>query len=326
MKLILVTLISLLLPALSQEAPNKKEKLLEALMSAPDLASLNQAIERGKKAGLPEQIFLEARFVFFVNEDDRAALAKLSTKLEAHLPKFSPDNTMLFAVEEDFASIVEYTKALAALEKNDRALFKKHITEAFWLSPSHVAQFAPLINDLRIQEAMNKLTLDLDRKFEDQKSKGKTKSLRSIASDSPAFLIHFWSPWVQQSIAAMEEIANVSKTLIENNISVTSILLSSTDEAKKDAQTFLAGDGAKNPGHWLIDTETSSLGSLMRVSAFPTVVLVSRRGKVLFNGDPADPRMWEKLAELNPKIIPPTIDTVLLKQDPKTFPPAENSK
>lgn len=326
MKLILITLISLLLPALSQEAPNEKEKLLEALMSAPDLASLNQAIEQGKKAGLPEQMFLEARFVFLVNEDDRAALAKLSTKLEAHLPKFSPDNTMLFAVEEDFASIVEYTKALAALEKNDTALFKKHITEAFWLSPSHAAQFAPLINDLRTKEAMNKITLDLNREFENQKSKGETKSLKSIANDSPAFLIHFWSPWVQQSMAAMEEISTVSETLIKNKIPVTSILLSSTDEAKKDAQTFLAGDGAKNPGHWLIDTETSSLGSLMRVSAFPTVVLVSREGKVLFNGDPADARLWDKLAGLNPTIVPPTIDPVLPKQDPNTSPPAENGE
>jgi hypothetical protein len=326
MKLILITLISLLLPALSQEAPNEKEKLLEALMSAPDLASLNQAIEQGKKAGLPEQMFLEARFVFLVNEDDRAALAKLSTKLEAHLPKFSPDNTMLFAVEEDFASIVEYTKALAALEKNDTALFKKHITEAFWLSPSHAAQFAPLINDLRTKEAMNKITLDLNREFENQKSKGETKSLKSIANDSPAFLIHFWSPWVQQSMAAMEEISTVSETLIKNKIPVTSILLSSTDEAKKDAQTFLAGDGAKNPGHWLIDTETSSLGSLMRVSAFPTVVLVSREGKVLFNGDPSDARLWDKLAGLNPTIVPPTIDPVLPKQDPNTSPPAENGE
>ncbi len=38
---------------------------------------------------------------------------------------------MLFAVREDFASIVQYTKALSALQKNEITLFKKHITEAF---------------------------------------------------------------------------------------------------------------------------------------------------------------------------------------------------
>lgn len=38
---------------------------------------------------------------------------------------------MLFAVKEDFARIVQYTKALVALQKNQMTLFKKHITEAF---------------------------------------------------------------------------------------------------------------------------------------------------------------------------------------------------
>lgn len=326
MKLILITFLSLTLPALSQESPDKKDALLEALMNAPDLASLNQAIANGKKAGLPEQIFLESRFVFLVNEDDRPALAALSSELEEHLPKFSSDNTMLFAVEEDFASIVEYTKALAALQKNDNVQFKKHITEAFWLSPSHAAQFAPLINDLRMEEAMKKITLDLTRKFEDQKSDQQSKSLKSIVGESPAFLIHFWSPWVQQSMAAMEEIATVSTTLITNKIPVTSVLLSSTNEAKKDANGFLAGEGSGNPGHWLVDTEKSSLGSLMRVSSFPTVVLVSREGKILFNGDPADGQLWSKLSDLNPKIKSPTIDPVLPKTDPNAAQPAENGK
>ena len=326
MKLILITLLSLLLPAFSQKMPDDKEQLLEALMNAPDLASLDQAIEKGKKAGLPEQMFLEARFVFLVNQDDRAALAALSPKLAAHLPKFSPDNTMLFAVVEDFASIVEYTSALAALEKNDTVLFKKHIMEAFWLSPSHAAQFAPLINELRMAEVMEKITLDLDRKFPDQKSVGKEKSLRSIARESPAVLIHFWSPWVQQSMAAMEEIATVSNTLIKNKIPVASILLSSTNEARKDADNFLGADGAKNPGHWLIDHEKSSLGSLMRVSSFPTVVLVSREGKILFNGDPADDRIWKILAGLNPKITPPTIDPVPPETGSNTTPSGEKGK
>ncbi|MEN8775147.1 MAG: hypothetical protein ABF382_16500 [Akkermansiaceae bacterium] len=326
MKLILISLFSLLLPAISQEIPNEKEKLLEALMNAPDLNSLNQAIEKGKKAGLPRQMFLEARFVFLVNTDDRPALAALSPELETLLPDFSPDNTMLFAVEEDFKSIVEYTKALAALQKHDTALFKKHITEAFWLSPSHATQFAPLINDLRIEEAMKKITLDLNLEFEDQKTEGQKTNLQSILGESSAFLIHFWSPWVQQSMSAMEEISIVSNTLISKNIPVISLLLSSTDEAKKDANDFLSGDGAKNPGCWLVDTEKSSLGSLMRVSTFPTVILVSREGKILFNGDPADGRLWKELTGIDPEITPPTIDTVLPKMDSNASPPAENGK
>ena len=318
MKLLLTAFLSLILPALTQELPNDREKLLEALLNAPDRASLDQAIKNGKAAGLPDQLFLEARFVFLVNEDNRGALATLSTELEAHLPKFSPDDTMLFAVKEDFASIVQYTKALAALQDNDTTLFKKHITEAFWLAPSHATQFAPLIDDIRINEAMKKITLDLNLKFEDQRLKGESKSLKAIAGGSPAFLIHFWSPWASQSTAIMDEFLIISDSLIKNNIPVASILLSSTAEARRAGDDFLTKEKRGKIAHWLVDTEKFSLGSLMRVSSFPTVVLVSNKGEILFNGDPADRRLWELLTAINPEISVPTIDVVLPKTDPKS--------
>ena len=56
----------------------------------------------------------------------------------------------------------------------------------------------------------------------------------------------------------------------------------------------------------------------MRVSSFPTVVLVSNKGEILFNGDPADRRLSELLTAINPEISEPTIDVVLPKIDPKS--------
>ena len=73
MKLFLTSLLSVIFPVLSQEIPNEREKILEALLNAPDRVSLNQAIKAGKAADLPEQLFLEARFVFLVNEDNQEA-------------------------------------------------------------------------------------------------------------------------------------------------------------------------------------------------------------------------------------------------------------
>jgi hypothetical protein len=66
------------------------------------------------------------------------------------------------------------------------------------------------------------------------------------------------------------------------------------------------------------------LGSLMRVSSFPTVVLVSNKGEILFNGDPADRRLWKILTSINPEISEPTIDAVLPKIDPKSTSPTKN--
>ncbi|MFT6179545.1 MAG: thiol-disulfide isomerase/thioredoxin [Akkermansiaceae bacterium] len=286
-------------------------------MQAPDESTLNTAIKNGRKAGLPEQMILEARFIYLINQNDTAALAALAPKLAAQLPKYSPDDTMIFGVKEDFESIIHYTKALAALQKNDTALFKKHITEAYWLSPSHGAQFAPHINEVRLKEAMAKVTLDLDRSYENQKKGNVKTSLKEIAADSPAFLIHFWSPWVQPSIQAMPEFAEVAKTLTENKIPVTSFLLAGTAESRKDATDFLTADRDQTPGHWLIDTVKSSLASTLRVATFPTVVLVKNDGTILFNGDPADLALWQKLASINSAIKPPTINPVLSAGGPE---------
>jgi hypothetical protein len=64
----------------------------------------------------------------------------------------------------------------------------------------------------------------------------------------------------------------------------------------------------------------------MRVSSFPTVVLVSNKGKILFNGDPTNPRLWQNLTAINPEINLPTIDVVLSKTDEKRNLTPKNSK
>lgn len=327
MKKLLPILLALSLRLHAQEQDTlQPDQLIEALMTAPDAASLNAAIENGRKAGLPQQMFLEAQFIYLVNQNDQAGLADLAPTLEAQLPKYSPDDTMIFAVKEDFESIIHYTKALAALEKKDTALFKKHITEAFWLSPAHASQFAPHIHEVRMNEFMSRVTLDLKRTFENQK-KGNTKtSLNDVMGESPAFLIHFWSPWVQPSLLAMPEFGSVAEELIKNKIPVTSFLLAGTEESRLDATTFLAGDGAKLPGHWLIDTDKTSLASTLRVASFPSVVLVDRNGKILFNGDPANELLWKKLATLNPAIKKPTIKPVLPIPEKDNLPGPDHKK
>lgn len=127
-------------------------------------------------------------------------------------------------------------------------------------------------------------------------------------------------------MAAMEAFLKNCATLIENKIPVASILLNSTSEARRAGDDFIDQEKHANTGHWLIDNEKSSLGSLMRVSSFPTVVLVSNKGKILFNGDPTNPRLWQNLTAINPEINLPTIDVVLSKTDEKRNLTPKNSK
>ena len=127
-------------------------------------------------------------------------------------------------------------------------------------------------------------------------------------------------------MAAMEAFLKNCATLIENKIPVASILLNSTSEARRAGDDFIDQEKQANTGHWLIDNEKSSLGSLMRVSSFPTVVLVSNKGRILFNGDPTNPRLWQNLTAINPEINLPTIDVVLSKADEKRNLTPKNSK
>jgi hypothetical protein len=127
-------------------------------------------------------------------------------------------------------------------------------------------------------------------------------------------------------MAIMDEFLTVSDSLIKNNIPVVSFLLTTTNEARQAGDDFLAKGKQGNIAHWLVDTKKSSLGSLMRVSSFPTVVLVSNKGEILFNGDPSNRRLWGILTAINPEITGPTIDAVLLKTDPKSTLRAKNDE
>lgn len=300
------------------EAINR-DQLMEDLIGAPDEDALKRALTAARQAGLPQQMLLEARFLFLVNEEDNAALAGLAPKLEKQLPTFSTDNTLIFAVKEDFESIVHYTKALGALQKKDTALFKKHITEAFWLGPDHGAQFAPHIKALRLEQAMSELKLDLNRTFRKQKPEGMA-SLATLTGDSPAILVHFWSPWVQPSLMAMPVFKTMAQTLSSHDIPVASFLVGGSDAAKKEADDYLAGEGKDLPGTWLLDTRANPFSSILRISSFPSVVLVNRKGEVLFNGDPSNPALWKQLAGLNPSITPPKMNLVLPGSTPETGP------
>lgn len=316
MKTLFSLLLTLGLPLTAQEikqssSPIDRDQLMSNLMNATDARGLQKALAAAKQGGLPEQMLLEAQFLFLINENNLPALAALGPKLEKHLPSFSPDRTLIFAVKEDFESVLHYSKALDALLKKDTVLFKKHITEAFWLGPDHAAQFAPHIKKLRMENAMTRLVLDLERPFEDQREDTQKKSLSDLQGKAPALLIHFWSPWVQQSILTMPEFAKAAKPLLDNGIPVASFLITSTSESRKDADQFLTTEGQNLPGAWLVDTAKSPLSSSLRVSTFPTVVLVNKKGGILFNGDPADPALWKELARINPKIKAPAEDLVL---------------
>ncbi len=284
--------------------PTAKEKALEKLFSDIKPEELPQALENARKAGVHPQVILEAHFLSLVDQEDFHAIAQLAPELLKFRDKFSPDNSEIFAVKEDWLAIVEYAQALAALESNDKASFKKHITEAFWLSPRQGQAFAPHINNLRMKEKMAKITLSKKLPFTPLTGE-KTTTFGELIKGKKGALFYFWSPMSEEVYRDLKNFIAISKICQKNNIAVISFLIGYNDDILADAKLWAKEDAAEAACAWMRDKKNGSLSNQFRIMNIPTNVLVSPEGKVLFNGSSSKADFWKQLNALAPGIQRP---------------------
>jgi hypothetical protein len=296
-------------PAAVAPAATSREATLEHLFAErQSLAALHAVIEQARKQDIGEQVILEARFLFLVDRHDDEAIAALLPEFIKRRAAFNLDDSKIFACKDDWLAVNEYVEAIAALQHGDKDGFKRHITEAFWLSPRQGAVFAPHIERLRLAEAMRSIKIDLAAQFATINSPT-PESLKNLLAGHHALLLHFWSPWSNESAAAMPDFIVTAKVLETNKIAVASILAGDSAKVLADARAALKALGAKPPGAWLIDKSPQVLNRQLRVLALPTMVLVAADGGILFNGDPADDALWQALLLLNPAIRRPPLAT-----------------
>jgi hypothetical protein len=269
--------------------------------------ALEEAIRGAREQGATDQAILEARFIFHVDRREDDQLAALAPEFVAQTDKFKLSDSEIFGIREDWLAAVEYVQAISALKKNDQADFKKHITEAFWLSPRQGVAFAPHIERLRLDEAMKKTRLDFTRTF--TSLNGGKLALSSIVENKKALLLHFWSPWSRECEASAVDFIVSAKELDEHGIAVVSILEEGTPEAISDTEEIFSTISKAPPGIWIRDSSKASLSRQLRIQNVPMMVLVGLDGKVLFNGHPAEKRLWEKLQAISPTIKRPPVDS-----------------
>ena len=302
MKSILLLFTSLSL-AFGQEVDH--QPLIERLFEERDPAAFEKAYATASAAGVKQQSLLEARFLFLVDQNDFKQLGAFSKVLVEQKKHFNIDDSLVFAVPEDYFAIVEYAQAVAALNKKDQAGFKKHITEAFWLSPAQASIFGRLVDEERMRTTMENLVIDLSRPIPAQLPTVKTQSLSQHLGEAKGIVLHFWSPWARESIESMNDFYATVGVLEKSKIPIASVLLSGAPESRLDADAFVKENAAKTKAPWLTDFEKNTLGSRLRIQAFPTIVLLSNEGKILFNGHPAQEAFWEQLRTIDPKIKRP---------------------
>lgn len=295
--------------ALSAENPQSpRETALEKLLTERDsLEAFTAAVESARKAGVGEQGILEARFLYFVDRNEDEKIAALAPAFLERRDHFKIEESEIFATVEDWLAVTEYVQALAALRKGDTAAFKKHITEAFWLSPGQGAAFAPHIDRQRLAEAMKDVRIDFSARLPSLHQPHATP-LSELNAKAPATLLHFWSPWSRECEATMPDFIATAIELAKHDIAVISILPEPSPEIRTDALEIIAPLGPNPPGTWLLDHPKQPLAKTLRIQNLPTMVLLDHEGAVLFNGHPVDEALWKALAAIAPGLQRPAGD------------------
>ena len=282
------------------------ETPLERLFSERESKEkFDEAVAAAKKAGATDQAVLEGKFLFNVDQHEDEAIAALLPEFEKQSAAFNLEESEIFSTVEDWLAVFEYVKAIAALKDGDKDAFKKHITEAFWLSPRQGAAFAPHIDRLRLEEAMGAVRIDFSQKYPQLLPGDPPIPLSEQIAGKKALLLHFWSPWSRECEESMPDFIITAAELLKNDIAVASVLPENSTDAQIEARELVKQLGDKALGGWLVDKKQGSLNRLLRVQSVPNFVLISSDGGVLFNGHPADSTLWESLAKVNPSIVRP---------------------
>ena len=288
--------------------PDKEQiaVLTRALFEPKDPAGFQSAIKAARAGSISEQSILEARFLFLIDQRDDAGIAGMVPDLLAQEDNFKVEDSAIFGFKEEWLAVIQFAKALAALQKNDQAGFKSYITEAYWLSPRQASVFTPYIEELRLQEEMNKVRIDFQQVFLEQDSTNKT-SLQTICGDAGHILLHFWSPWAQECVASTDDFTATTNELAKNKVPVVAILAEASPDILPEATAFRADLAPNTAATWLIDDPKQPLARLLRIADLPTVALLDTSGSVLFNGHPSDPKLWNRLQQVAPNLVRPTV-------------------
>ncbi len=293
-------------PLVADPSATALDEAVDAMLSVRESPEkLDQAIEAARKLGAGDQAVLEARFLFHVDRHEDGKLADLLPEMIEQSERFELADSRIFAVEEDWQAVVEYVKSIAALEKGDRAAFKKHITEAFWLSPRQGAAFAPHIERLRLADAMKKVRIDGTLELRDLGDR--TTTLDALRGKAPALLLHFFSPWSRECEESIGDLRAVTAELAEHGLPVVGIVGEGDEETVAETRGMLGALDKPAPGTWVVDHPEEPLARSLRIQSAPTMILVDEEGRVLFNGHPSEEGLWDELSKIAPGCSRPAI-------------------
>ena len=271
----------------------------ELFTSNGTLEEFTKAADAAAKAGAPAQVLAEAKLIWGLKHKDTAYLSKILPELETAAKNFKKEESAGLGSSEDFAALICYIKALEAAGKGDAVALKEQITEAFWLSPEQAPLFAETITFFRTQAKMASVTMDL--KLPITNSKAEATTLGDVLGKNKAVLLDFWASWCGPCMNLMPELRKKAEYLGQHGIVVAGM---NTESDEAIADKVRAEKGMKDVT-WLVEPKARPFSDVLEINSIPRMILVSREGKVLFNGHPQDASLWSALKKLDASIEAP---------------------
>lgn len=308
MKIIVQAILSI---CISTSILSANDALLECeseIFTAREPAKFDAAVKRANKLGMHKQTILEATFLYYVDTENYKGIASIHTHFQNHLQKFDLDESKIFATKEQWQSVIEYSLALQALEKDDQENFKKHITEAYWLSPETANAFSHHITTHRNKKLMDKITITPDRELLTLESK-KPITFKELIKDNDALILRFWSPWNQELDTTYPFIESAASQCKNKKITFASILLDNDDQLVATAKELIADQKPAIICQWLIDSNKKPLSKELRIADLPTLVIITNDGKITYHGTASNNSFWKALSKINPEFKKPNTNT-----------------
>ncbi len=296
-----LTVFALLQVTEAQEVAKPSQEMMQRLFN-PNATNeeLVAATKEASKAGVPRQQILEAKLIWGLRKQDADWLMKILPELKVLAENFDPAQSAGIKSADDIRAFIEFTQGMVAKAKKDEAGYKKHMQEAFWLSPSQAPVFAQAIETDRREAKM--ATMKLDLKLALVTSGGEATTLADQLVGKKAVLLDFWASWCGPCMKLMPELKKKAEHLSKHGIVVAG-MNKDDEKAESVAEKVRTEQDIEFP--WLIEPMERPFSKLLEIDSIPRMILVAPDGKVLFNGHPQDPGLWTALQKLDPAIKAP---------------------